>query len=1050
MNLEKIDKIFHVADIHIRNYQRHDEYLQVFERLFDYISKNATSNSVIYLAGDIVHSKNDISPELINMVSQFFKGCADITHTILIAGNHDANLSNNNRLDSLSPIVNALNHPNIHYWKDSGVYEFGGISFSVCSVFSPPSEWVKADEIDSDYKVALYHGVVGSALTDSNYVVESENVSLQLFDGFDLVLLGDIHKRQFLNDGETVAYPSSLIQQNHSEHPFNHGIMVWDVDSKSCEVVDISNEYIYYTLIIEDGELKNDVEELQRLPKNLRLRVKYTNTPNSKIQEIVNEFKANHKVVELSTIDEGKKLSNKSNSNVALGDVMDIEYQNSLIVSCLDTLPNSEMLDYEYVKDLNRKLNSEIDLSSIENKASRNIIWKPVKFEFSNMFSYGVNNVIDFSNFSSVKGIFAPNATGKSTLLDSLLFCLFDKTSRTYKSSEVLNKNSEWFECKLTVQMGDDLYEIYRRGELNKKRGTVKVDVNFNKITDGVVESLNGEQRNDTNRIIRSYFGTYDDFLLTAFSTQNDDKNFIDKTQSERKELLNSFLGLSIFEKLYDVSNKSLSKIDTEYKLLSSEIELINYTEIEKRLKLNKSKVEELTSECNNLNNLSKELNNNIKNSYSKLKPISSEPIDIKDVMRYIEDTKKGLSVIESEKGKLLKEIERHKATLSDLKSELKDSDIEQLEVSRSEIKKMLSEVREKEDRVLSLKGDLKNLQSKVEILDRVEYDPNCKYCVNNPFLKDAIESKPKIDSINNEISNISSEVISIKMKAIRVQAVINEIEYLLNDIDEAESKVERLKSDASTKETQKQYKLERLENLNKMVKVYESNKIATQENDKIQESIKSMESEVDELTKKIQSITADINRIKFSIERDNSEIDRYNSLKSKLIDKETEYTHMRAYVSSVHKNGSPYLLLQKVTPVIEYEVNTILESICNFKFKIEPDGKNIPCYIEYQDRGTWVVELGSGMEKFILSIAIRVALSQVTSLSRPNFLSIDEGFGVLDSDNISSLSLLFDYLKSNFDFILCISHIDVLKDFTDSAINIHRNHLGYSEILNT
>ena len=62
-----------------------------------------------------------MSPELIEMTSNFFRALADIAPTLIITGNHDCNLNNSNRLDALSPIVTALKHTDIHYLKDNGV-----------------------------------------------------------------------------------------------------------------------------------------------------------------------------------------------------------------------------------------------------------------------------------------------------------------------------------------------------------------------------------------------------------------------------------------------------------------------------------------------------------------------------------------------------------------------------------------------------------------------------------------------------------------------------------------------------------------------------------------------------------------------------------------------------------------------------------------------------------------------------------------------------------------------------------------------------------------
>ena len=92
VHFESIDKILHVADIHIRNYKRHKEYREVFNQLYAQVDK-LPHNSIVYIGGDIVHNKTDISPELIELTFEFLKNLADRRHTIMITGNHDANLN---------------------------------------------------------------------------------------------------------------------------------------------------------------------------------------------------------------------------------------------------------------------------------------------------------------------------------------------------------------------------------------------------------------------------------------------------------------------------------------------------------------------------------------------------------------------------------------------------------------------------------------------------------------------------------------------------------------------------------------------------------------------------------------------------------------------------------------------------------------------------------------------------------------------------------------------------------------------------------------------
>ncbi len=84
-------------------------------------------------------------------------------------------------------------------------------------------------------------------------------------------------------------------------------------------------------------------------------------------------------------------------------------------------------------------------------------------------------------------------------------------------------------------------------------------------------------------------------------------------------------------------------------------------------------------------------------------------------------------------------------------------------------------------------------------------------------------------------------------------------------------------------------------------------------------------------------------------------------------------------------------------------------------------------------------------MERFVSSLAIRVALIKITNLPKPNFIAIDEGLGVLDSSNLNSMHMLFNYLKDMFKFTLVISHIDVVRDMVDNILTIdRRDDLSY------
>lgn len=198
VKFDNLKYIYHISDIHIRLLKRHDEYKQVFGNLYNQITTNLSENDIIVVTGDIVHSKIEMSPELISVTSDFLDTLGNIAPTLVIAGNHDMSVVNQNRLDALTPILDNLNNSNIHYLKNSGIYTVADTDFAVMSIFGSRNDWPKAKECTSNRKIALFHGAVYGATTDIGYIVNDTNIMIDIFDGFDMVLLGDIHKGSLL------------------------------------------------------------------------------------------------------------------------------------------------------------------------------------------------------------------------------------------------------------------------------------------------------------------------------------------------------------------------------------------------------------------------------------------------------------------------------------------------------------------------------------------------------------------------------------------------------------------------------------------------------------------------------------------------------------------------------------------------------------------------------------------------------------------------------------------------------------------------------------
>jgi len=82
---------------------------------------------------------------------------------------------------------------------------------------------------------------------------------------------------------------------------------------------------------------------------------------------------------------------------------------------------------------------------------------------------------------------------------------------------------------------------------------------------------------------------------------------------------------------------------------------------------------------------------------------------------------------------------------------------------------------------------------------------------------------------------------------------------------------------------------------------------------------------------------------------------------------------------------------------------------------------------------------MGSGAEKSLASIAIRLAFLSVSSLPKSDVFILDEPGTALDSDNLAGFIRILELIKGSFKTVLLVSHLDALKDAVDSQIVIDR-----------
>tara|TARA_B100000674_G_scaffold447836_1_gene415791 strand:+ start:1415 stop:4564 length:3150 start_codon:yes stop_codon:yes gene_type:complete len=1037
--LKKIKYIHHISDVHIRNLKRHAEYEQVFERLYKKIKQNR-EDSIIYIGGDIAHSKTDMSPELVDQTSRFLKSLSEICPTIVITGNHDCNLNNLNRLDVLTPIINNLNLPNLHYLKRSGVYDIADMSFVVWDVWEDEEDYIKASDFEADTKVVLYHGTVDRSKTDVGFSLPGK-VTIDYFDGYDLGLIGDIHKRQYLNNEKTIAYCGSLIQQNHGES-IGHGYLLWEVETKKSEYIEIPNDYGYYTIDIDKGI----VPDVKGMPKKARLRVRVSNTNGIELKKALAIIHHRYGIKDVTITKVDRRDVGSSNNEMVIGDVNDTDYQYELIEDYLKR--NHAITDETLVKI--KKLNEEINNELPPARVKRNINWKLKHFEFSNMFCYGENNYVDFTQLDGIVGMFAPNASGKSTLLDALSFCLFDITSRTTRAASVLNNRKNNFYCKVNFEVGGLDYFIERKASKRARDGHVKVNVNFWMIDDkGQTISLNGDQRRTTNYNINQVVGTYEDFILSTLSTQNNFTVFIDKTQKERKELLSTFMGTDIFDSLYQSANDKISETQTLLRDFSKVDYSKNLAELQKETTLLQVKQTDLLSKKEKQVEKQNKLNTKIINLTKKLKIVDDNIQDIdkleKDLLKQNKDFQEVANDIDetfsefNDLGNLLDEIE---TTITQYESDNINeqySKFQTLQESRDEfqieIDKLKVEVRNKLDKTEKLKG--------------VTWDDDCEHCMSNPLTIDARETEKNLE----KDKELAAAYLEKKNKMDKEIEALNPIIEQKNKYDEYKSSLVEAEFRERELKTNLQYFKERKKNISSSIetieqdiKQYNEQKSNIKYNKKIKEDIQVVQNDLDDVDNVIVNLTSDITEVHADIKVGDSEMKNINEKIKEIEELENKNQAYRYYLDAVRRDSVPYELLEKAIPTIEGEINNILGQLVDFQMSLDMDGKNINSNIVYDDVNQWPLELSSGMERFISSLAMRVGLINVSNLPRSNFLAIDEGWGTMDSDNINSVYNLFQYLKTQFQFALIVSHVDSMRDAVDTLLEITKD-TEYSQI---
>ena len=671
-------KIIHFADLHIRPLQRHDEYRVVFDKLYDLIEQQNTPKDQLLtvITGDVFHEKNKLMSETIMLVRELFRKLSIFSTVLVIAGNHDLIEANKSRLDMLTPACDELG---IHYLRTSGLYRYGDIIFSVSSLvdgkFITRCQIHTKPETDIYQYIALYHGaIIGSVTPGGRHISDPDGIkstrfrNIKDFKGYDLTLLGDIHKYQTFNK-DRIVYSGSLIQQNHGEPVNGHGVVIWNRCEQSSlwehKFVEISNPYGFVDFLIEDNKLIKEpsVSIKNILHNGMYARFILTNTSFLQYEIIKNRMVDQNKYVFISV-----KVINRSKKHISSNNTDD-EMKQTDISPDIFKLINNEIVGRNWTDHTEKLL--ELHKCYIEQVGGNNItqtksrvVWKPLELEFCNLFAYGNNKIHKINFRDGTTSLTAPNRYGKTSLFNVLLYVLFDKViDRITGKYNIVNNNEKSGWAKLILEYGNDRYEITRKAT-DKIRET---DSNHATKSTKSIKINDKMFHGNWEEIV----GNFKDFIYNnVLSTKFSSYDFFSKTEAEQMKYLKEQYNLGIFEKYLKLNNQKIKDIKNEIFRLNGSIEGSR----ELRKKLNDEILPESESDTSEINLLKDILNKqetNICDLEKETSKLNSRMVDCK--------MKLSNCLIEPNLDELYEELEQKQCQLKNIDMELPEETMDQL-----------------------------------------------------------------------------------------------------------------------------------------------------------------------------------------------------------------------------------------------------------------------------------------------------------------------------------------------------------------------------------
>ncbi len=1042
-------KIAHFADTHIRNLKYHEEYRFVFKQMYQKLRDQKVD--MIVHCGDLAHTKTQLSPEYFALAAEFLKNLADIAPTYIILGNHDGNLRNSGREDAVTPIADALSHPNLHLLKDSGNHRVdAGLSFNVLSIFDREN-WEEPDE--NGISIALYHGAVMGSTTGTGWAMEHGDDDVSVFKGHDFAMLGDIHKPQILDTEGRVQYAGSTVQQNFSEGT-RKGYKLWTIKSDK----DFNVQHVTFTsprpFMTIDLDKSGNVPEHYHIPRGARLRlISRSNLTSTKIRQVTELARSKYYPTSVTFVDKStSEFTSSAGDTHKMENLRDLSVQERWIRQYLKEYELEEEIMQE-VLDLNSKYNKEAEKNE---EVRRNVTWDIKTMQFENLFNYGPDNNVDFTKLSGIVGIFGKNYSGKSSVIDSALYGIFNTTSKgERKNVHLVNQNKSKASIQMVIEADGQEYQICRN--LNKSSKTVKGksvissagDLDFHNLTTD--DSCNGDSVKDSDKNIRRIFGSIDDFMITSMASQMDSLSFIKEGSTKRKETLAKFLDLEIFDKKFKLAKKDSAEINALIKRFKNK-------ELEKNLMVKRETIEEINDDIDKQTDLCRkhdkryqELKVEFDHISEEISSIPTEIVDIYEIEDSIYQRQDDLQKAHSSIAAYKEMVEKNREIASELVSYISSLSQDRLIALEESWQRYTKEYSDLQKEISNIKIKHNNATKKIKILDNHKYDPDCVYCCENKFVKDANKAKTSLPKIQEELDSLvkTSNETKEKISFLNIDSVRSDLEKhkkmtkrkenLLSEAKNLEIKIDSLVSKVSL------YKNE-LASLEEKREEYEQNKHVIENLSSLVKSSKAVEVKMleakqrkEKCDKKIQEYLVELGAAKHSIKIIKSDLAEQAAL-------ERGWIAYDLFMRCMHPNGIAYEVIKQKLPIINEEIQKCLSTIVDFEINFEEHGRNLDINIKHPRFDSRPISMGSGAEKTIAAMAIRLALIEITNLPKSTLFIMDEPATALDQEHMEGFIRLLEMIKTKFKTILLISHLDVLKDCVDKTIDIQK-HNGYAKV---